>query len=48
MADAIAEHYNVGLIECLTGFKYIGQQILGFETKEKESICLDLRKVTDV
>ena len=28
MADAIAEHYNVGLIECLTGFKYIGQQIL--------------------
>ena len=35
MADAIAEHYNVGLIECLTGFKYIGQQILGFETKGK-------------
>lgn len=35
MADAIADYYNVGLIECLTGFKYIGQQILGFETKGK-------------
>ena len=33
MADAIAKYYNVNLIECLTGFKYIGQQILGFETK---------------
>lgn len=31
MADAIAEHYGVKLIEVLTGFKYIGQQILGFE-----------------
>lgn len=35
MADAIADYYNVGLIECLTGFKYIGQQILGFETSGK-------------
>ena len=32
MADAIAKSYGVGLIEVLTGFKYIGQQILGFET----------------
>ena len=31
MADAIAEDYHVRLIEVLTGFKYIGQQILGFE-----------------
>lgn len=31
MADAIAKHYNVKLIEVLTGFKFIGQQILGFE-----------------
>lgn len=35
MADAIAKYYNAGLIECLTGFKYIGQQILGFETTGK-------------
>ena len=33
MATAIAEHYKVRLIEVLTGFKYIGQQILQFETK---------------
>lgn len=31
MADAIAKHYGVKLIEVLTGFKFIGQQILGFE-----------------
>ena len=35
MADAIAKYYGVGLIEVLTGFKYIGQQILGFETTGK-------------
>lgn len=35
MADAIAKYYNAGLIEVLTGFKYIGQQILGFETSGK-------------
>ena len=33
LADAIAKSYGIRLIECLTGFKYIGQQILGFETK---------------
>lgn len=27
MADAIAKHYNIKLIEVLTGFKYIGEQI---------------------
>ena len=31
MTDAIAEYYNVDMIEVLTGFKYIGQQILQFE-----------------
>ena len=31
MADAIARAYGVRLIEVLTGFKYIGQQSLGFE-----------------
>ncbi len=32
MADAIAKDYGIRLIEVLTGFKYIGQQILEFET----------------
>lgn len=35
MADAIAKYYGVKLIEVLTGFKYIGQQILGFENTGK-------------
>ncbi len=35
MADAIAKYYGTGLIEVLTGFKYIGQQILGFEQNGK-------------
>lgn len=35
MADAIAKENGIGLIEVLTGFKYIGQQILGFETSGK-------------
>lgn len=35
LADAIAQYYGIGLIEVLTGFKYIGQQILGFETSGK-------------
>ena len=35
MADAIAKYYGVGVIECLTGFKFIGQQILGFENSGK-------------
>lgn len=35
MADAIAKHYGIRLIEVLTGFKYIGQQILKFEEEGK-------------
>ncbi len=35
MADAIAKHYKVGLIEVLTGFKYIGEQILKMEQTKK-------------
>lgn len=35
MADAIAKYYNIDLIEVLTGFKYIGQQVLDFEHKGK-------------
>lgn len=37
LADAIAKGYDVRLIEVLTGFKFIGQQILGFETSGKGS-----------
>ena len=37
MADAIAKYYGVDLIEVLTGFKYIGQQILKFEQTGKGS-----------
>ena len=33
MADAIAKYYGIQLIEVLTGFKFIGQKILEFETK---------------
>ncbi|QBE96937.1 Phosphoglucomutase [Blautia producta] len=35
MAGAIARYYGIRFIEVLTGFKYIGQQILGFETSGK-------------
>ena len=35
MTDAIAEYYDVDMIEVLTGFKYIGQQILQFEQTGK-------------
>ncbi len=35
MADAIAEHYGIALIEVLTGFKFIGQKILEFEQTGK-------------
>ena len=35
LVNKMAEHYGVKLIEVLTGFKFIGQQILNFETKGK-------------
>ncbi len=35
MAGAIARYYGIRFIEVLTGFKYIGQQILNFETSGK-------------
>jgi phosphoglucomutase len=35
MAAAIAKGYGINFIEVLTGFKYIGQQSLGFETSGK-------------
>lgn len=35
MASAIAQGYHISLIEVLTGFKYIGQQMLQFEREGK-------------
>ena len=35
LAEASAKGYGVDLIEVLTGFKFIGQQILGFENSGK-------------
>ena len=35
LARAIAEGYGIELVECLTGFKYIGQKILEFENTGK-------------
>jgi phosphoglucomutase len=34
IADKVAENYNIKLIEVLTGFKYIGEQIKLFEEKK--------------
>ena len=39
LADDIAYNYNVKLIEVLTGFKYIGEQIMGFEKSGKGHYC---------
>ncbi len=35
LVDAIAKYYNVELIECFTGFKNIGREILKFEQEGK-------------
>ncbi len=39
LADDIAKYYNIDLIECLTGFKYIGQHILNMEQTGKGHYC---------
>lgn len=44
MADAIARHYNIALMEVLTGFKYIGQKILQFETEGKGTYLFGLEE----
>ena len=41
--DTIAKAYGLRFIEVLTGFKYIGQQILGFETERKRHLPLRIR-----
>ena len=35
MVDAMAKHYGIEVIECLTGFKWIGKEILRMETTGK-------------
>lgn len=44
LAAAIAEYYGAKSIEVLTGFKYIGQQILGFETSGKGEYLFGLEE----
>ena len=44
MADAIAKYYNVQLIECLTGFKYIGEQIKLFEQQDSHHYVFGLEE----
>lgn len=35
LVDAIAAHYKINVVECLTGFKWIGREILKTETTGK-------------
>lgn len=44
MADAIARYYGIELIEVLTGFKFIGQKILQFETEGKGTYLFGLEE----
>ncbi len=44
MADAIAEAYQVKLIEVLTGFKFIGEQIRLFEEKKNYEYVFGLEE----
>lgn len=44
MADAIAHHYGIELIEVLTGFKFIGQKILQFEKEGKGTYLFGLEE----
>ena len=37
LAEKIAEHYNVSVINVLTGFKFIGEQIGLLEDKSEEN-----------
>ena len=44
LVDAIAAHYGVELVEVLTGFKYIGQQILKTEKEGKGTYLFGLEE----
>ncbi len=46
MAKAIAKAYNVALIEVLTGFKYIGEQIKFFEQSGAHNYVFGWRRAT--
>ena len=48
MAKAMAASYGVALIEVLTGFKYIGEQIKFLSSRTVMSTSLDWKKATDV
>lgn len=45
MADALAKDFDVKLIEVLTGFKYIGEQIKFLSSSIIMSMCLASRRV---
>src|SRR5699024_11789445 len=44
LVDAIADAYNEKLIDVLTGFKWIGKEILGFETSGKGTYLFGLEE----
>lgn len=44
LVDAVAEGYGVDLIEVLTGFKFIGQQMLNFENSKKGTYLFGLEE----
>ena len=49
MAERIAEHYGVNVINVLTGFKFIGEQIGLLEKQgRKTHISLALKKVMGI
>ena len=48
MAKAIAKAYGVHLIEVLTGFKFIGEQIKWFEEQNTYHYVFGLERATDV
>ena len=46
LVDAVAKHYGCKLVEVLTGFKYIGQQILKEETTGKGTYMFGMEAVS--
>lgn len=44
LVDSIAQHYQVNLIEVLTGFKFIGQHILKFEMEKSGTYLFGLEE----